>query len=431
MGKYQHILRAILARPWAIDPESLAWAAICDVMAMRASGDYLSTEEISDRLSVAAAANGARTGGRTDRNVAIVPVYGVLSPRMDAMSAMSGGSSAESVRDAFRGALSNPDIDGIVFDVDSPGGVVEGIDELAAEIRDARGQKPIAAVANHLAASAAYWAMAGVDELVATPSATVGSIGIFTAHQDVSAAMEKVGVKTTLISAGKYKTEGNQYAPLDDEARADIQATVSSWYDTMVHSIAKGRGVGVDVVRDTYGEGRTFRAKRALERGMVDRIDSLDNTIRRVARGAVGRSRTAALTPGISVASLAAGESTDRDGAGAATSFAARAEAAAAEVVAIGELARKRAELRAEEGRAPSTADGLALATLAGSLAELPGVEVETTVETTTTTTTETVDDEVESETETPATEETAPRGRRLGLELLEAATAGGYALPS
>ena len=433
--KYQHIVRAILSRPWAIDPESLAWSAICDVLAIRASGDHLTAEEIRAGLETAAAANGARGGARTDRNVAVIPVYGVLSPRVEAMTSASGGTSAEMVRDSFRAALTNPDIDGIVFDVDSPGGVVEGIDELAAEIRDARGQKPIAAVANHMAASAAYWAVAGVDELVATPSASVGSIGVFTAHQDVSAAMEAKGVRTTLISAGKYKVEGNQYEPLGEEARVDIQAMVDSWYDTMVHSIAKGRGVGVDVVRDTYGEGRVLRAKRALERGMVDRIDSLDNTIRRVARGTVGRDRSkaaAAFTPGIRVASLAAGETTDdRDGAGAATSFAARAEAAAAEVVAIGELARKRAELRAEEGRAPSPADGAAIAALARSVAELPGVEVEETetTETTTTETTETVEEESTS-TEAPATPE-ANRRRRVDLELLEAATRGGYALPT
>jgi ClpP class serine protease len=219
--KYQHIIRAVLARPWAIDPESLAWAAVLDVLSLRAAGDRLTDEEISARI--AAAQNGPRAGGRRDRNVAVIPMYGVLSPKGDAFARSSGGTTAETLRDEFRAAVADPDIDGIVFDVDSPGGVVEGIGELADEIRGARGTKPIAAVANHMAASAAYWAIAGVDEIVATPSASVGSIGVFTAHQDVSAAMEEKGVKTTLISAGKYKVEGNQFEALGGDGPRHVR----------------------------------------------------------------------------------------------------------------------------------------------------------------------------------------------------------------
>lgn len=409
--KYQHVIRAILARPWAIDPESLAWAAVLDVLSLRAAGDTLSDQEIEARI--AAASNGPRTGGAKSRNVAVLPVYGPILPRGNMLARSSGGTSAETIRDDFRVALADPDVDGIVFDVDSPGGVVEGIGELADEIRAARGQKPMAAVANHLSASAAYWAMAGVDELVATPSASVGSIGVFTAHQDVSAAMEQKGIRTTLISAGKYKVEGNEFEALGDEAREAIQADVTAWYDTMVHSIARSRGVGVDVVRETYGEGRTLRAKRALDRGMVDRIDSLENTIRRVARGAVGSSTGARAFGGVDLGDAV------RGGAGTAPTFSARVEAAAAEVRAIGDEARKRIGLRAAEGRDPSTADVLALSGLVDAFAslEFPEVDEETTDES-----------DQDAPVEVP---ETAPAGRRRGLELLEAAVSGGYVLPS
>jgi ClpP class serine protease len=85
--------------------------------------------------------------------------------------------------------------------------MTDGIPELAAEIRAARGKKPIVAVANYRAASAAYWLGSQADEFVASPSADVGSIGVFAAHEDVSGMQEKLGVKTTLISA-KQPTQG-------------------------------------------------------------------------------------------------------------------------------------------------------------------------------------------------------------------------------
>lgn len=417
--KYENVIRAVLARPWAIDPDSLAWAAVLDVLSIRASGGTLDDQEIEARLAAAARSNGPRSGGTRAKNIAVLPVYGMMGPRSSLMARSSGGTSAESIRDDFRAALADDEIDGIVFDVDSPGGVVEGVDELADEIRAARGTKPIAAVANHLAASAAYWAMSGVDELVATPSASVGSIGVFTAHQDVSAAMEKAGVKTTLVSAGKFKVEGNQYEALADEARAALQESVDAWYGTMTGSIAKGRNVPVATVRDAYGEGRVLRASKALSAGMVDRVDSLENTIRRVARGAVGprsSSAVAADRPYVVLGSAPGPDVIDGEAvylssveAGSAPSFVARIEAASAEVRAIGALAARRAALRASDGREPSVAETLALAELRSSLA---------------------VDQEpAEDPEETPEPTE-APVARKRGLELLDAALSGGYRLP-
>ena len=273
----------------------------------------------------------------------------------------------------------------------------------------------IAAVANHLMASAAYWIGASADEIVATPSATVGSIGVFTAHQDVSEAMAKAGVKTTLISAGKYKVERNGFSPLGDEALANVQADVDGWYSMMTSSIAKGRGVSVDEVRGSaYGEGRTLMAKKALDRQMVDRIDSLENTIRRVARGAIGSRSNRLASPGAYLVAVDGAEVIEPEGVGAAPSFAARVEAAAAEVREIGAIAKKRAELRAEEGREPSEADRLALALVAGS----PDPEPEP------------VEPEDQADSEAEEAETPVATRRRADLELFEAATSRGYALP-
>ena len=185
---------------------------------------------------------------------------------------------------------------------DTPGGMVEGTTEFAAEVRRAREQKPVVAVANFVAASAGYWIAASATEVVAAPSAKVGSIGVFALHADRSKALEAEGVTRTVISAGKHKVEGNELGPLSDEARATAQARVDEAYGQFVADVATGRGVSVSAVRDGFGEGKIVSANDALKLGMVDRIATLDETIARLTgqgkqsrRAAAGqRSRRAA-----------------------------------------------------------------------------------------------------------------------------------------
>jgi signal peptide peptidase SppA len=182
-------------------------------------------------------------------------------------------------RDEFRAAVQSPDVGAIVLDVDSPGGLVDLVPETAAEIRDARGTKPIVAVANTMAASGAYWIAAQADELVVTPSGSVGSIGVYMVHEDWSGFNEQQGIQPTYISAGEYKTEGNPDEPLSDEARADWQQEVDDLCAMFVADVAAGRGVTAQQVRDGYGKGRTLIADRALAAGMVDRVDTIETVI--------------------------------------------------------------------------------------------------------------------------------------------------------
>jgi signal peptide peptidase SppA len=282
-GRYPHIIRAVLGQPWAIDPNSLAWAAILDVLTLRSAGERLSDDEIAARIE--AAGNGPRRGGSQQGSVAVIPLYGIISPRVNLMSQMSGGTTAEEFGATFAAAVADPNIAAIVLDVDSTGGDVQGIDEVASQIRAARGTKPIAAVANHTAASAAYWIASQADELVSTPSGEVGSIGIIAAHDDLTEALAQEGIKRTVITAGKYKGEGALGQSLSAEATANIQGQADAFYAMFTASVAKGRGVSADAVRSGYGEGRVVMAKEALAMGMIDRIDSLDNTVRRMANG--------------------------------------------------------------------------------------------------------------------------------------------------
>lgn len=277
---YGHVTKAIFERAWAVQPQMLSFMA--EFVRFRAAGGLLGADEIAERLAAAKAQNGDRAGGAKVGPVAVIPMYGLISQRQSLMSATSGGTSIDELRQTLRAALDDRSISAIVFDIDSPGGSVDGVPEFAAELRAARaGSKPIVAQVNTLAASAAYWLAAQMSEIVCTPSGEVGSIGVFAMHEDVSAAAEMAGVKTTLISAGPFKTEGNSYEPLSDTARGAIQGQVDDFYSMFLADVARGRKVAIGQVAGDYGQGRTLLAKKALAAGMVDRVDTLEATLRR------------------------------------------------------------------------------------------------------------------------------------------------------
>jgi signal peptide peptidase SppA len=272
--KYQHVMSHVFGQPWAILPEKLE--AICQVLRVRAAGDEISAEEIQAHLGA-----GPKPRPNTPGTVAVIPVYGVISRRMNMFSEMSGGTSIEKLQSSFRQAMADPGCKAIVFDFDSPGGSVDGVPELADEIYNARSSKKIVGQVDTMSASAAYWLASQCSEIVVTPSGAVGSIGVFAQHTDVSKAAENEGVKVSLISAGKYKTDGNPYEPLSDSARTNLQETVDAFYSMFTKAVARGRDVASGDVRGGYGEGRMVLAAAAVKEGMADKVATMDETLAR------------------------------------------------------------------------------------------------------------------------------------------------------
>lgn len=310
-GRYSRVMGLLLGQPWAMLPEALE--LFLEVVERRLEGREPSPAEKAEAVAAAREIGAARrlpAQAAAAGVVAVVPVHGPISSRLHMVQDMSsGGTSAEGIALALRQALAAPNVSAIVLDVDSPGGSVFGIQELADEIAAARGSKPIVAVANGLAASAAYWIAAAADEVVVSPSSQVGSVGVYAAHDDVSKAAEQKGVRRTFVHAGKYKVEGNPFEPLSDEARSELQRTVDRYHAAFVKSLARGRGVSQAAVRERFGEGRMFGAVEAVERGMADRVGTLEETIGRLhARaqaqaGAGGGPRRAAAAGGRVLAS--------------------------------------------------------------------------------------------------------------------------------
>lgn len=160
-------------------------------------------------------------------------------------------------------------------------------------IFDARGKKRVVAVADQLMASAAYYLGASAEELVVTPSGEVGSIGVYMVHFDWSGAFEDAGVRATIIRAGARKAEGNPYEPLPEEAVAHFQSLIDDYHDLFIQAVARGRGVSAATVRESFGQGRTYTAQRAVERGMADRVATIEEVVRDLKRGRRGPGRRA------------------------------------------------------------------------------------------------------------------------------------------
>jgi ClpP class serine protease len=116
---------------------------------------------------------------------------------------------------------------------------------------------------------------------VVTPSGRAGSIGVYTSHDDISEFLKQHGVKRTYLAAGKHKVDGNEAEPLGDEARAHIMERVEESYRKFVDAVAEGRGVKRSRVEEGYGQGRVFGAEALLERGMADRVATLEQTLER------------------------------------------------------------------------------------------------------------------------------------------------------
>jgi len=251
------MLDAIRSELWEMRPEALAsWIA---------SLDAVEPVESSPRLP------------KTDGGIGLITIQGVIGHRPGG-GYYANTYSAE-VADWLRKMAANPAIGAIVLDIDSPGGTVAGLAEAADTINDVKAIKPVYAVANPEAASAAYHLGSQATRFYSTPSGEVGSIGVWAAHVDLSEALTNAGIKVSLVSAGKYKVEGNPFEPLGEVAREEIQRSVDMHYEAFLKSVARGRNTTPATVRDTFGQGRMVEAPRAKDLGMIDAIHTLGEVL--------------------------------------------------------------------------------------------------------------------------------------------------------
>jgi signal peptide peptidase SppA len=276
------VIAAIASQRWMITAEGMQriLAQLPELDAGQFIGDLFAARP----EAAASRSRPARSG-----SVAIVSIRGPIVRYDSWFTMLFGGTSVEWLGQQIREAAADEAVGSILLDVDSPGGTISGLPELAATIRAAREVKPVSAITNDYNCSAAYWLSAQADEISSTIEGLTGSVGVYTEHWDLSGMLALEGIGHEYIQAGRFKTEGNEFEPLAEEARTHFQGIVDDGYGLFVSEVAKGRGVTVAQVKSDYGEGRYFVAKDAKAKGLIDRIGSFADAVNRAATGKVSR----------------------------------------------------------------------------------------------------------------------------------------------
>ncbi|MEO8680281.1 MAG: S49 family peptidase [Vicinamibacterales bacterium] len=298
-GRYDHVLSFVLEHPWNLERPMLR--VVAGILARRMAG-----QDVDDAAIAAALVDRKSLPQPRAGSVAIIPVYGVIAPRMNMFSEFSGGVTYESLSRSLAKAMATTDVKTILLDIDSPGGSVAGNAEFAAEVMKARATKPVIAQIQYTGASAAYLIAAACTEIVAAPSARIGSIGTYAILEDLSGALEQLGVKETFIFAGEGKDDSNVGAPPSAGLIARTQQSVDLAYDQFVTGVVNGRGKGTtpERVRSEW-KAFVYGSAKALSIGMIDSIATLNDTLARVLSASPDAAdRRAALTLSTTLATL-------------------------------------------------------------------------------------------------------------------------------
>jgi signal peptide peptidase SppA len=202
--------------------------------------------------------------------IAVIPVEGTLVHKYGDLDPSCGMTGYDGIAAKLQSALADPEVQAILLDINSPGGEVDGVSDLAAQI--AAASKPVWAIADAMAYSAAYWLASQCDRLYLSDTGGVGSIGVVMMHVDWSKALADEGVAVTLIHAGAHKVDGNPYAPLPEDVRASFQAEVEDLRLKFATAVATGRGLKVEDVLAT--EAACMNAADAVAGGFADGIAS-------------------------------------------------------------------------------------------------------------------------------------------------------------
>lgn len=215
---------------------------------------------------------------RTRDGVAVVSVTGSLINRGAWIGSYSGETSYEGIQHQLATAAADPRAKAILLDIESPGGEAVGAFETAAAVRAAAAKKPLTAIVNGMAASAAYALASGARRVVTTPTGVSGSIGVVLLHADFSRALDKKGITPTLIFAGAHKVDGNPFEPLPEGVRDDLQREVDQYYDLFVDTVVAGRrGLSAKSVRDT--QARVFIGAEAVAAGLADEVGTFETAL--------------------------------------------------------------------------------------------------------------------------------------------------------
>lgn len=239
---------------------------ILGVVARKLAGDTLATPPPSRTDS------GLGGDLQVQDGIAILPILGTLVRRSSYIGAASGLTSYHDIEAMAEAAFADPTVKAVLLEIDSSGGEAGGVFDLAQRLRQLAqtSGKPLWAIADEAALSAAYAIASAADRIWLTRTAEVGSIGVVAVHVDESVADAKAGLNYTFLHAGAHKVDGHPHAPLPAPVAADIQADIEQLHTQFIALVARFRRLTPEAVRDT--EARVYRGEAALQAGLADQI---------------------------------------------------------------------------------------------------------------------------------------------------------------
>jgi|GEM_PF-1663922 len=221
--------------------------------------------------------------GQKGKRVAVVQVQGLL---MKAETSLGDSTSTVRLRSVIRSLVKNPDVISIILNIDSPGGTVSGIQDLADEIQKAAEQKTVLAFIEDTGASAAYWIASQAHKIYTNSTALVGSIGVFSAVYDYSMQAAQMGIKVHLITTGDFKGAGTVGTEISPEQLEELQKVVNSFYDFFLFGVAKGRGLSLREIRP-LADGRVWIGKEAQKVGLTDGVKTFKEVLKAASRSKI------------------------------------------------------------------------------------------------------------------------------------------------
>lgn len=259
-----------------------------------------------ERLAAAAssAAGVSHPSYENRGGVAIIPFSGAVSKNPSLWAqffGISGGAITTSARASIKAALADPEVKSILMVIDSPGGTVSGVSDLAGDVAAANMMKPVCAYAEDMCASAAYWIGSQAGRFVGNATASVGSIGVFAAIPDISRLAKNLGVEVNVVKSVAGKGIGTAGAPVTDAQLAEVQRGVDAIHAQFLSAVSKGRGRDMSAVAN----GRVYMGQEAVDLGLLDAVETLSACIEKM-QAAAAAPAAAATT----VEVLASGEVT-------------------------------------------------------------------------------------------------------------------------
>lgn len=273
--RYGHIMGRLLGQPLLLRPDRAQ--VILDVMLARIRGREaaLAMDEDDEAVIIGRKSHVEREGYELVDGIAVVPVCGTLVHKLGRARPYSGMLGYDSIRLNFETAMQDEEARGILLMVDSPGGEVPGCFDCADTMFEARGEKPVWACIDEMACSAGYAIASTADRVVVPRTGLAGSIGVVCMHLDVTAWLNKEGIKPTFIQYGEQKTDGAPELPLSRDAQARIQAQVNAVGDIFVAAVARNRRLEPADVKAQ--EAGVFQGVQAKKQGLADAVMAVDD----------------------------------------------------------------------------------------------------------------------------------------------------------